>query len=1451
MVRWAAGRSKAASASSCLSGAWFEAQAGSGTGSRVRSPSSSSSPSSTSSSSSSSSSTSSSSSSSSTPSRTSSPPSSSSSASSFASSSGGSSSGFLPGPFAVPLLLTLVVLFFSLPPGVACRQPRRDHRTPLVVPHAHGPPSNLSEVRTFPSATGARAAGRTRGPQGRHVRSYTHLQGDIRRRKLFSFQKFFLRIDKSGQVNGTKSKDDPLSILEITSVEVGVVAIKGLNSNFYLAIGSKGELYGAREFGIDCTLKERIEENGYNTYASSKWRNKKRQMFVGLNDPAFGEYECDGGEYDAGGYTQPTLAETVADFLNHLSSSPGSFDSDVEFIVNMLNSWVVTEELLQELVELIYTQSTAIPNFSYTGARLCNHLSHHLAISPESGNFRQLLLKRCRTEFTQKDAAVKGDPVVRKGFHSFVLFLGELYLNLEVKSKKGPPERAHILLGALKDLLTSLFSNPDDSNLICAVKLLKLTGSVLEDTWKKSGKSDMDDLLLRTGNIVLDATCSRDVKQMLLKLVELRSSDWGRGHAAAAANYATPDNDPNYFMNEPTFYTADGTPFTAADPEYSEKYQEILDREDINFPELDEGNGSDSYEEDDDEMDPEIEEAFENFLGRICPSQPFNIGTADPKIFNGPVDEEFGYTVQQLKNHQGKWLLVGAPWGGFSQNRKGDVYKCPISGPSSSCDKLHLQDEITIPNVRNIDGNMSLGLTLTRAPATNGLLACAPLWAQRCGSQDFYPGACAELSPLFKCQPAFSPAVQTCGGPMDIVIVLDGSNSIYPWGPMNVFLEKLIPALDIGAQRTQVSVIQYAVNPKFEFRLSDYRTKTQLLGAVSQIKQMYGHATNTFQAIRYASQWGFDSSSGGRPGAAKVMVVVTDGESHDEENRDSVIAECEKGGITRFGIAVLGYYIRNNIDTDNLIAEIKSIASLPTEKFFFNVSEEAALFKIADALGNRIFNIEGTGKGGDNFQMEMSQVGFSAHYAPKQKVMMLGAVGAYAWSGTVVHKTESTADILPFSAFEKTLQDRNHSSLLGYAVTSLSDGPVEYFVAGAPRSNHSGQVVVYTVAGTKKMVTVVDTERGKQIGSYFGSVLCPLDVDRDGSSDLLLVGAPMFMSELKKEQGRVYLFSVTKNSRFGMAISAIPDLDLDGFNDVVVGAPLEDEQRGVLYVYNGQDKSLNKDFSQRILGSTLDPNLRYFGRSIDSHGDLNDDTVPDVSVGAHGKVVQLWSCGLATVTAKTSFTPDKISILTKPCLINGRTVSCFSTKLCFTAVFRPKNPIGPVDLSYNLTLDADLQSSRDTPDFVNSISLRLDIGLQKKDSNPVLDVFSPSAWEFFVRLNHEDVPFSKECGSDDVCESDLVLSVSRGPEVPRTGPMLVSYNNRGVSFEVSVKSKKENAYNTQVLVEYSSSLYYASVTHPGGSTSCDTRSLVDPLKIGGKPHKMTFTKESLRGVEKL
>uniref|UniRef100_A0A3B4AF28 VWFA domain-containing protein n=1 Tax=Periophthalmus magnuspinnatus TaxID=409849 RepID=A0A3B4AF28_9GOBI len=571
-------------------------------------------------------------------------------------------------------------------------------------------------------------------------------------------------------------------------------------------------------------------------------------------------------------------------------------------------------------------------------------------------------------------------------------------------------------------------------------------------------------------------------------------------------------------------------------------------------------------------------------------------------VFTGPTHQEFGYAVQQATNHEGKWLLVGAPWSGYSQNRKGDVYKCPISGSRNTCDKLNIQDSVHLPGVSEISDNMNVGLTLTRIPAVNGYMTCGPLWAQRCGDQDFYPGICTKMSPLFQPQPAFSPAVQKCGAPMDIVIVLDGSNSIYPWEPMNEFVKKLITSLDIGWDKTRVSVLQYSVGVQVEFQLHDYTDKDQVFTAASGITQMYGHSTNTFNALQHACMFLFTEAYGGRSRAPNVMVVVTDGESHDNSIRDTAINICEKNKVTRFGIAVLGYYNRNNIDTQNLIAEIKSIASSPTEKFFFNVSEEAALSNIAGTLGTRIFNIEGTGKGGENFKMEMSQVGFSAHYSSQQDMMMMGAVGAYGWSGTVVHQSGTKVDILPSSAFETTLQDRNHSSLLGYSVSTLSDGYTEYYVAGAPRSNHSGQVIVYTM-NAQKLVHVVDSERGKQIGSYFGSVLCPLDVDKDGVTDVLLVGAPMFMSELKKEQGAVYIFSVTKgilnehglligpdpteNARFGMAISAVPDLDLDGYSDVVVGAPLEDNKGGVLYIFNGNKKTINKQFSQVNLKCTL------------------------------------------------------------------------------------------------------------------------------------------------------------------------------------------------------------------------------------------------------------------------
>uniref|UniRef100_A0AAR2JQ60 VWFA domain-containing protein n=1 Tax=Pygocentrus nattereri TaxID=42514 RepID=A0AAR2JQ60_PYGNA len=709
--------------------------------------------------------------------------------------------------------------------------------------------------------------------------------------------------------------------------------------------------------------------------------------------------------------------------------------------------------------------------------------------------------------------------------------------------------------------------------------------------------------------------------------------------------------------------------------------------------------------------------------------QGFNVGTAGAKVFSGTEEEEFGYTVQQFINQQGKWLLVGSPWLTSNNNREGGVYKCEITSPGSMCEKLNLQTSFSTPTMQNINMNMTLGMTLMRKAKNNGFMTCGPLWSQRCGAQNFVPGVCAEVSPLFSAQPAFSPALQNCGGPVDIAVVLDGSNSIYPWPDVQKFLNKFLGSLDVGPDKAQVSLIQYSNDLSFQFYLNTYQSKDEMLKVAATIEQKTGDVTNTFAAIDSARMQAFLPGNGGRPDATKVMVVVTDGESADGYKSKEVIERCEKDNIIRFGIAVRSQ-LKYIADIVKFTKEIETIASNPKENYVFNVSNEAGLVNIAGTLGNRIFNIEGTGKGQD-FEMEMAQVGFSAHQTKNEDVMMLGAVGAYGWSGTVVHKSTQTAEIFHKQAFLKTLEDRNHSSLLGYSVTTLNDGSSEFYVAGAPRSNHTGQVVVYTL-NSERQPKISNSQRGDQIGSYFGSVLCPLDVDRDGVTDLLLVGAPMYMSDQKKETGKVYIYSVIKgvlskqgslegsspleNARFGMAITAVPDLNLDGFTDVVVGAPLEENNQGAIYVYNGDQRTIRNQSSQRILGSKLDPALKFFGRSLDGSKDLNGDSIPDVSVGGYGKVLQL--------------------------CFSGRIVPCFTANVCFSATFRPADNVGPAG---------------------------------RKVIHP-------------------------HCSVTNIL---LICSSSR---------FVVKENSR-LSFTITVKNRKENAYNTRVSIHYSRNLFYSSATH--------------------------------------
>ncbi|KAM6228449.1 LOW QUALITY PROTEIN: integrin alpha-2-like [Spheniscus humboldti] len=782
--------------------------------------------------------------------------------------------------------------------------------------------------------------------------------------------------------------------------------------------------------------------------------------------------------------------------------------------------------------------------------------------------------------------------------------------------------------------------------------------------------------------------------------------------------------------------------------------------------------------------------------------EAYNVGLLEAKVFSGPSREQFGYAFQQFINEQGKWLLVGSPWSGYPANRTGDIYACPVGTSKTTCKKLNLQALINIPNVTEIKEDMNLGLTLIQN-STRGFLTCGPLWAHQCGSQYYAAGVCSEISPSFQILRSFSPAVQKCSFVKDVVVVCDESNSIYPWDAV-AFLKKFVQGLDIGLNKTQAGLIQYANDPRVVFNLNTYQTKDEVVKAMEGIYQKGGDLTDTFKAIDNARQYAFSPELGGCPTATKVMVVVTDGESCDGSNLKTVIGKCNEDNITRFGIAVLGYLIRHELDTTYL--EIKGIDSNPTDKYFFNVSPEAALLEEAETLREHIFSIEGTDQG-DTFQMEMSQVGFSAHYS-KKDVLLLGAVGAYDWSGTVVQES-SKVTTFPSHVFEKILQDRNHSLYLGYSVAVLSTQSSIYFVAGAPRSNYTVRVVVYGV-DSHGNIAIVQSQRGEQIGSYFGSVVCSVHVNRDSVTDVLLVGAPMFMNDLKKEQGRVYVFSITKgildqqellegpqgseNACFGSAIAMLADIDLDGFNDIVIGAPLENQNSGAIYIYNGFQKTIITKYSQKILGSDsgFGQQLQFFGRSVDGHRDLDDDDITDVSVGAGGNVVLLWSQNIANVSIIASFKPEKIGLLNKNTEI--------TVKICFHATFRPAKRNNQVAIKYNATLDADLQSSGVTSRGLfkenNERYIQRDLVVRHEESC-VHDVFSVQP------LQSDGIEVSCQTGTE---QSTVICQICY--PVFRTGQQVSFY----ISFDFNLKnlqkavlsfcalseSKKEQELDNQV-----------------------------------------------------
>ncbi|XP_069346379.1 integrin alpha-7 isoform X8 [Eulemur rufifrons] len=421
-------------------------------------------------------------------------------------------------------------------------------------------------------------------------------------------------------------------------------------------------------------------------------------------------------------------------------------------------------------------------------------------------------------------------------------------------------------------------------------------------------------------------------------------------------------------------------------------------------------------------------------------------------------------------------------------------------------------------------------------------------------------------------------------------------------------------------------------------------------------------------------------------------------------------------------------------------------------------------------------------------QFGFCQQGTAAAFSPDNHYLLFGAPGTYNWKGFSIDSGKGLVRAEELS-----------------------------FVAGAPRANHKGAVVILRKDSASRLVPEVMLS-GERLTSGFGYSLAVADLNNDGWPDLV-VGAPYFFERQEELGGAVYVYlnqgghwagisplrlCGSPDSMFGISLAVLGDLNRDGFPDIAVGAPFDGD--GKVFIYHGSRLGLVTKPSQVLEGEAV--GVRSFGYSLSGGLDVDGNHYPDLLVGSLADTAVLFRARPVLHVTHEIFIAPRAIDLEQPNCAGGHSV-CVDLRVCFTYVAIPSSYSPTVALDYVLDGDTDrrlrgqvprvtfLSRSPDDPkhqasgtvwlkhqhdrvcgdtmfqlqenvkDKLRAIVVTLSYGLQSPRLRrqapgqglppvaPILNAHQPST-------QRTEIHFLKQgCGEDKICQSNLQLVRAR------------------------------------------------------------------------------------------